>query len=509
MKFAAGVAVTVLLAAVQAIDLNVDDKTSVREAADSIAENLFAQYHASDGSAPYLLEEPYYWWESGVFWHTLLDYSILTNTTKYTSQIAAALRFQSGDDRNYMPANQSISLANDDMAYWASAAMTAAEHDLPQPLPYDIGKDSWDVLATTAWKGINARWDEETCGGGLRWSIFSFSKGYDFKNSAANLGFFLLSTRLARYTGNTTYSETATKVWDWMEDTGLLEDRVNATTNTKTLAVYDGADTSSNCTVINKLQMSAYHGQALHGASILAAISNEGKDSPKELWRDRVAALVAGADAYFFRDGVMVETGCEPDLRCNLDMRAYKGVLASSIYKAQIATGYDDLVSIDLTKTAQAVAKSCAEKGDSDDTPTPPSTSPQSATTAAPGASNEEADVTSPSKRGAALTEREVGAMCAFSWNRTDAVGIDEVMATTGVGEQMNALQVMLALLVDGDTAAPGTRRESDTPTDDAVSGGGGDGDGDGVNAEGAASTFGVGSAVGVAAVALGFAALL
>lgn len=67
-----------------------------------------------------------------------------------------------------------------------------------------------------------SRWDTQYCGGGLRWQIFSWNNGYDYKNSVSNAALFHIAARLARYTGNQTYVDWAVKVFDWMESINLV-----------------------------------------------------------------------------------------------------------------------------------------------------------------------------------------------------------------------------------------------------------------------------------------------
>ena len=105
-----------------------------------------------------------------------------------------------------------------------------------------------------------ARWDTSTCAGGLRWQIFTFNSGYDYKNSIANGCFFNIAARLARYTGNSTYADWASKTWDWVEDVGLMSD---------TYQVYDGTSDTNNCTVIDKLQFTYNQGIYLFGAAMM------------------------------------------------------------------------------------------------------------------------------------------------------------------------------------------------------------------------------------------------
>jgi mannan endo-1,6-alpha-mannosidase len=104
------------------------------------------------------------------------------------------------------------------------------------------------------------RWDNQTCGGGVRWQIFSFSNGYNYKNSLTNGQFFQLAARLARYTGNSTYADWATKSYEWAETVGLIGGDGS---------VFDGADVTLNCTSLNQIQWSAAAGVYLHGSAVM------------------------------------------------------------------------------------------------------------------------------------------------------------------------------------------------------------------------------------------------
>lgn len=135
--------------------------------------------------------------------------------------------------------------------------MSAAELRFPNPPAKGV---SWLGLAQAVFNEQAHRWDTSHCGGGLRWQIFTWNKGYDYKNSISNGGFFQLAARLARYTGNQTYADWAEKTWDWMETTPLI---------TKEYNIYDGADVSNNCTQPIELQWTYNIGTFLMGASNL------------------------------------------------------------------------------------------------------------------------------------------------------------------------------------------------------------------------------------------------
>ena len=133
--------------------------------------------------------------------------------------------------------------------------MSAAELKFPDP---PSKSPSWLSLAQAVFNLQADRWDSKTCGGGLRWQIFAFNRGYDYKNSISNGGFFQLAARLARYTGNATYAQWAEKAYDWMETTPLI---------TEDYIVFDGVQVASNCTTTSKIQWTYNVGTFLMGAA--------------------------------------------------------------------------------------------------------------------------------------------------------------------------------------------------------------------------------------------------
>lgn len=73
------------------------------------------------------------------------------------------------------------------------SAMAAAEYNFPNP---PAGSPSWLSLAQAVFNREVARWDNATCGGGVRWQIFITSAGYDYKNSVTNGALFNIAARL-------------------------------------------------------------------------------------------------------------------------------------------------------------------------------------------------------------------------------------------------------------------------------------------------------------------------
>lgn len=188
-----------LISGTLAIDLDVTDSNSVKTAASDIAHGMMTWYNGNEtGQVPGLLALPYYWWEAGAMMGSLMDYWYYTGDDTYNDLVSQAMLFQVGPDMNYMPPNQSKDEGNDDQVFWGFAAMTAAEYKFPNP---PAGQPQWLALAQGVWNSQQLRWDSATCGGGLRWQIFTFNNGYDYKNSPSNAGFMNLGARLFAYTG--------------------------------------------------------------------------------------------------------------------------------------------------------------------------------------------------------------------------------------------------------------------------------------------------------------------
>jgi mannan endo-1,6-alpha-mannosidase len=236
-------------------DFNLD---SIKNVAQSVAKEMVSYYTGDrPGDVPGNLPDPYYWWEAGAMFGSLVDYWYYTGDTQFNKITTQALLFQAGPDADYMPHNQTKTLGNDDQGFWAMSAMSAAEVKYPDP-PAD--QPQWLALAQGVFNTQAARWDNLTCQGGLRWQIFTFNNGYTYKNTISNGCFFNLAARLGRYTGNSTYFTWADTTWDWMAATGLISKDFN---------LYDGTDVAIGCSQINHIQWSYNAGVFLLGAATM------------------------------------------------------------------------------------------------------------------------------------------------------------------------------------------------------------------------------------------------
>lgn len=133
--------------------------------------------------------------------------------------------------------------------------MAAAENNFPNP---PAGQPQWLALAQAVFNLQADRWDTMLCNGGLRWQVFFYEPGYNYKNTISQGCFFNLASRLARYTNNATYAEWAAKSWDWTSQIGLISNDY---------AFYDGTDGTQNCTSLNHIQWTYNAGVFLHGCA--------------------------------------------------------------------------------------------------------------------------------------------------------------------------------------------------------------------------------------------------
>ena len=347
---------------------------SIKKASKLVAMNMMEYYHGNrPGDNPGNLPDPYYWWEAGAMFNALIDYWYFTGDDTWNDITMQGLLWQAGDTGAFMPNNQSKTEGNDDQAFWGFAAMSAAERNFPNP-PDD--KMGWLAMAQATFNTQAPRWDMSSCGGGLRWQIFTWNNGYSYKNTISTGGFFNLAARLAKYTGNSTYQDWAERAWDWTSGVGFM---------TEDYHFWDGASDLTNCTEVNKIEWTYNNGVYLLGAanmwnvvssssvtgfcialsfSIVSTLINLTliqTEDPK--WKARVQGIIETSSKAFFSDNpknVMFERACESVNTCMVDQRSFKGYLARWMAATtQLAPFTYDLLMPKLKASASAAAKSC------------------------------------------------------------------------------------------------------------------------------------------------------
>lgn len=404
-----------------ALTADLSDAASIKAAARTALDDLLTFYHGDEpGQIPGILPGPppagpYYWWQGGAMWGTLVDYWHYTGDTTYNNITTQALLFQTGDNNNYMPLNWTASLGNDDQAFWGMSALLAAETNYPNP-PEDDDRQ-WLALAQAVYNTqASADRHDDTCGGGLRWQIPMSNKGYDYKNSIANGCFFNMGARLARYTNNDTYAEWPRRTWDWMVEVGFLDNEYN---------IYDGAYVW-NCTNIIRPQFSYNAAVFLQGA---AYMYNYTTGEERELWKERTDSLLNATIRVFFPDNIAYEVACEGVRTCNSDMKSFKGYLLRWMaVTAQIAPFTRDRILAVMKTSTEAALKTCT------------------------GGSN--------------------GRMCSLTWKEGVFTG------DPGAGEQMNIVAALTSYLIAlEDVGAPLTNATGGTSQGNPAAGTGDSGE--------------------------------
>lgn len=348
-----------------ALELDANNEASIKETAGEIAKGLYVYHNPESSAGLFDQPEPWFWWLSGSGWTGLLDYTVYTKDTTYQADILAALSKNVGPNYDFIPQEQANWEANDDQMYWVYAALTALEYDFdPLPCEGEAGGEcanSWLAISTNAWAGYVDRWNGalDTCGGGLKWQWNTEADGYYYKNAVTNGGFFQVSARLARYTGNQTYADWAAKVWDWSTQVGIVSTDYH---------VHDGTwDTNNdNCSTVNQDEWSYNIASYLHGAANMFAFTNG-----DPLWESHAKGLLeAAANTFFTSDpnpkGIMYEQKCEADVACTYDQTSFKSSLSRWLGKTAILVpSLGENIMSRLRTRATGAATSCSGNNNS------------------------------------------------------------------------------------------------------------------------------------------------
>jgi mannan endo-1,6-alpha-mannosidase len=348
---------TSLIVLVHGLTLDLTSQDSIKDVTSTIAYDMMTTYIGNEsGQTPGLLPGPcasdlcYYWWEAGAMFGALINYWQYTGDTSYNAVVSQGLLFQIGPDQNYNPPNQSSDMGVDDQLFWAFSALDAAEANFPNP---PEGQPSWLALAQAVFNFQAALWDTTTCGGGLRWQVYSYLAGYNLKNAIANAGNFQLAARLARYTGNQTYADWADMLWNWMAESPLIQVDGNS------IYIWDSTDSNNNCTNADHDAWTYNWGALLMGTASMYNYTNG-----NSTWLERTEMILNGAYAVFFPSdygsNIMSEIECEPTSICDSDQSSFKAYLSRWMaVTSVIVPSLAPLITPKLQASAMGAAGQC------------------------------------------------------------------------------------------------------------------------------------------------------
>ncbi|KAK8183956.1 glycosyl hydrolase family 76-domain-containing protein [Phyllosticta citribraziliensis] len=370
---ASGLAMALLLfltPLTSAISLDTNDAASIKAAANTAAKGIISSYtFGAAGTAEYLVgtwPKPIYWWEAGAVWGGMVDYRAYTGDAQYNQLIQRAFEAQAGPENSFTRDEFRKEFGNDDQAFWALSALSAAEQSFPALANPSHG---YATLAANVFSAQIARWDTTSCGGGLRWQVYPENKGYTYKNSVSNGALFQVAARLALFNNDVTgkYATWAAKLWDWSVGVGFVDQE-------NQYAVYDGANVGTNCTDINLVQWTYNNALYLYGAAAMYNLTASTKSADAGMWKERVDALVAHAARSFFnRPGIpleqhgdaMYEAACEPINMCNTDQMSFKAYLSRWLAKTTVIVPHTlEIIKPLITASAKGAADACTGPGE-------------------------------------------------------------------------------------------------------------------------------------------------
>ncbi len=352
-----------LAGTVNAIDLQVGDQESVCNAATDLVNGIMDYYLGIRyGGTVGMFQQPYYWWESGLAFGSLVDTWKFCDNDTYVSIIQDAFQHQKGADNNFNGvANQSDVEANDDQLFWGFTAMEAAERNFPPYADESDENPSYAQIALNTYNSMAPRWDANNCDGGLRWQILSNMSGWDYKSTISTAGVYALAGRLARYTGDDEFVKSASRVLRWMKQSNFVMLSDDGTY----YSVHDGAEiVDGNCPVVNGAIWSYNYATMMMGTVYLYSATND------DSWADELGKFLSGVEHYMVNTtggNVLYEYQCEQFGSCNNDQRAFRAIVARVLGKiVQLApnTDYAQRAMTLINESAQGAAASCSGGSD-------------------------------------------------------------------------------------------------------------------------------------------------
>lgn len=330
-----------LLTTVFSLSVDITDKSSICSASQTIAEGVL-QYYKGDG----VFDSPYYWWQYGEAFHSLLRYQAVCGDNQYEDLVYNGIIAQVGDDWNFQPAAQAATEGNDDQGTWGLVVVEAAEMGFKSPQQqYDV---TWTQLAEKVFSTLYARWDMDTCNGGLRWQYDSSHSGYDYKATIANANLFQIAARLAKLTDNKMYAVAAEEIYNWLLGVNVIQEGEWGS------AVVDGVTASENCSTPNGVEWTYNYGIMIGGGSYLYDFTKD------QDWYERTEDIILGSQI-LYNDTILYERACELFNSCNVDQKTFKGIYIRSLAKtAVLVPDLKSKVQDLLDSTAKAAAESCS-----------------------------------------------------------------------------------------------------------------------------------------------------
>jgi predicted alpha-1,6-mannanase (GH76 family) len=279
-----------------------ESKREARDRADAAVDAMMGFYDRETGR--WDPEAP--WWQSGNALQALLDHMAETRSTEYMWAVENTVELQ----RKPLPwwpegGGEFRADSTDDTGWWALAMVRL----------YDITRDpEYLDIAKIDEAYIRDYWDD-VCGGGVWWDI----PAKTYKNAISiELYIALLASLHNRTPGDTVYLERAIEAWNWLEQSGMINDEY---------LINDGLQTQSGRCDSNLGTTWTYNQGVILGG--LTELFKATRDRGYLTVARRIATAVTTSPV-LSPGGILTEP-CEAANSCNSDQAAFKGIFARNL----------------------------------------------------------------------------------------------------------------------------------------------------------------------------------
>ncbi|KAJ3268158.1 hydrolase 76 protein [Terramyces sp. JEL0728] len=361
----------VLAAVAAAVTIDVNNKAQVKQITSVAAAKVASYYVAtgpnktSDGQGCFpqhsVTNDPtsFTWYEGGLYWGTLMDYTKITADPQYATTVVNAITLASyGKTASFLGVNKDAAAMggkwNDDIMWWALVPLTGAQiYGQSQVMP---GGSSYLQLAINSFNDVYEDWTNE-CGGGIYWSRWRESPAENqriYKSAITNAQHLLMGSVLYNITKNQTYLELSERTFDWIAKTIVLPDFMTV----------DGVNvdnTAASCPKVGpKGEIDGvFTSESYISGTIAAAMASlyaVSKNATHIYYAEQIALKALSQDQ---QNGIIADR-CDP--KCDVSMVTPKGAYIRGLgllYQITTNQKLKDTIKAQVQKTATAMLATC------------------------------------------------------------------------------------------------------------------------------------------------------
>ncbi|KAI9329462.1 glycosyl hydrolase family 76-domain-containing protein [Obelidium mucronatum] len=244
------------------------------------------------------------WHESGIYWDLFYKYMQYSGDTTHLSFVDQNIQLSAGSSSDFLDGlNPILEISgrwNDDIAWWALAAMTATETFGSNAI---VAKDkiqdgfnpTYFSLANNTFYEIWMNWDAQ-CGGGEAIPLL--------KSTITNVEEMELGARLYAITRNPDYKSKFDQIYEWLKNSGLI--------SSSDYTVYDSV-------TVGKCDQVSAEVYSYHSGELLSALSRMYQVSQDQSYLSEAHKVFAAVQRQFVdsKTNILYEPACQlPGSKC-------------------------------------------------------------------------------------------------------------------------------------------------------------------------------------------------